>query len=202
MKATPTQFVLRAVQNQTKLNIIMLLADNEEMTVTQMSKFAKVTRANLYRAVSEMVREGLLLKPEARVKGNYVEKYYRLNDPMFEGVDISEQRRSLGSLATEDAVTMVRSIFEALSVQYRILAEQVNGAGAEERGKIANSFKGSHAIFSYTRLTDEEYEHFVGELRKVHESMLERTSKIKKRGGNSVIVTAFPQFRATKSSSG
>jgi DNA-binding transcriptional ArsR family regulator len=195
---TPTQVVLRAIQSPTKLNIVMLLAENETMTVTQMSKFTKVTRANLYRAVSEMVSEGLLLKPEVRVKGNYVEKFYRLNETMFGSMDSAEQRRSLDTLSSEDSVTMLRSIFEALSVQYRILAEQVKSADAEDRARIANFVKKGHGIFTYSALDDSQYKHFLGELMKINERISGQSAKNKQRGENTVIITAFPQFKARK----
>ena len=198
MEDTPTQIVLRAIQNPTKLNVVMLLAEDERMTVTQMSKFTKVTRANLYRAVSEMVNEGLLLKPEVRVKGNYVEKFYRLNESMFGSMDSAEQRKSLDTLSSEDSVTMIRSVFEALSVQYRILAEQLNSADAEERARIANFVKGRRGIFTYSSLTDSQYKHFLGELVKTNERISREAAKNKKRGENTVIITAFPQFKLKK----
>jgi len=198
VEATPTQVVLRAIQNPTKLNVVMLLADNERMTVTQMSEFAKVTRANLYRAVSEMVHEGLLLKPEARVKGNYVEKYYRLNEAMFENVDSAEQKKNLRTMSSEDVVIMVRSIFEALSVQFRILAEQVNNADADSRARLANSFKEGLGLFTYGYLSEAEYKRFVGELKKANERASGESAKNKQRGENTVVIAAFPQFMVRK----
>jgi DNA-binding Lrp family transcriptional regulator len=176
----------------------MLLAENERMTVTQMSKFTKVTRANLYRAVSEMVSEGLLLKPEVRVKGNYVEKFYRLNETMFEGMDSTEERRGIDTLSSEDSVAMLRSIFEALSVQYRILAEQVKSADAEERTRIADFFKEKRGIFAYSSLDDSQYKHFLGELMKTNERISGQSTKNRQRGENTVIITAFPQFKVRK----
>ncbi len=186
------------MQSPTKLNVVMLLAENERMSVTQMSKFTKVTRANLYRAVSEMVSEGLLLKPEVRVKGNYVEKFYRLNEAMFGRMNSPGQRWSLDTMSSEEAVTMVRSIFEALSVQYRILAEQLKSADAEARTRIADFVKGGLGVFTYISLTDAQYKHYLSELKKTNEGIIGQSAKDEQHGRNTVIITTFPEFKTSK----
>jgi hypothetical protein len=58
-----------------------------------MSKVVRVSKANLYHFVNQMVKDGLLSKPEAHIKKNYVEKYYRLKENFFEAIDPSEQRK-------------------------------------------------------------------------------------------------------------
>src|SRR5712691_8276822 len=87
------KILLSTLGNSTKLSIVFLLSHNDRMTVTQMAKHVGVTKANLYHFVSQMVKDGLLSKPEAVVKENYVEKYYRLAPKLFESIDPSEQRK-------------------------------------------------------------------------------------------------------------
>jgi DNA-binding MarR family transcriptional regulator len=68
------KILLNTLENPTKLSIVLLLSHRDKMTVTQMSKVVRVSRANLYHFVGQMVKDGLLSKPEAIVKKNYVEK--------------------------------------------------------------------------------------------------------------------------------
>ncbi len=86
---------LHALQNPTKVKVLVLLSDNEKMTVTQMASIVKVSRPNLYHVVSEMVSEGLLTGPEAKVKGNYVEKYYSLSEKAIAGEEEGKWRATV-----------------------------------------------------------------------------------------------------------
>ena len=62
--------LMRTFRNPTKMSIIFLLTENGKMTVTQMAEQVNVTKANLYHFVKEMVNDGIVLRPEVRVKKN------------------------------------------------------------------------------------------------------------------------------------
>src|SRR2546428_13740107 len=87
------KILLNTFENPTKLSILMLLTHHRKMTVTQMSKFVRVGKANLYHFVGQMVKDGLLTKPETLVKKNYVEKHNKLDRRFFEALTRSAQRK-------------------------------------------------------------------------------------------------------------
>jgi predicted transcriptional regulator len=55
--------MLETFSNHTKMKIIMLLAENGEMTVTQMAPHLDLGRSNLYHFVRQMVNDGMLKNP-------------------------------------------------------------------------------------------------------------------------------------------
>lgn len=193
MTRMSSQTLLRAIQNPTKLNVIVLLTDREAMTVTQMAKIVKVSRANLYHFVSEMVDEGLLLGPESRVRRNYVEKYYRLNEKLFEGGDEAEWQATVKGAGPEAFRDLMYSLLVSLSTQFRIMAEQLEGADAATMAKLAEMREKRLVIGSYGILPDEEYAEVAKELKELLVGYEKRSGRTHStRGKNKVVILAMP----------
>jgi len=187
--------LLKTFKNPTKLNILMLLAENDSMTVTQMSKLVSTSRANLYHFVSEMVHDGLLLKPEVKVKGNYVEKYYRLNVEVFSGADIEEQHKRNRPLAPEEQREQLQSRYLSLSTYFRMHAEQISKADDATMARISDLKQREKTIIAYLTLTNEGYEYALGELKRLVNTIVERwgSKKDSPAGKNKMVLFAFPE---------
>lgn len=111
--------------NPTKFRIIMLLTEQERMTVTQMAKIIKVSKSNLYHFIAQMVEEGLVLEPEVIPKKNYVEKFYRLNDEMFRAEDPKEWEKILMSATDNEIREVMSSILMGYSMTLSFIAERI-----------------------------------------------------------------------------
>ncbi|HVP23400.1 MAG TPA: ArsR family transcriptional regulator [Conexivisphaerales archaeon] len=189
------ELLLRTLLNPTKLSVIVLLSDNEPLTVTQMAKAVKVSRANLYHFVSEMVGEGLLIGPESRVKKNYVEKYYRLNSELLEGSVGKDWEATLRSAKPEAFRDLLRSLFVSFSMQFRIMAEQLAGADSRMLSRL-DKLREKHLFLGvYSVLPDDRYASVVKELTDVLVSSDERGKEDEgARGRNKLIVVAMPDL--------
>jgi predicted transcriptional regulator len=157
------KILLNTLENPTKLSILMLLTRHRKMTVTQMSKFVGVGKANLYHFVSQMVRDGLLSKPEALVKRNYVEKYYRLDEKFFEALDPSEQRKRLKAARPEELKTILQSTLVSIGLDFRLMAEEIARADEKTLTQIAKAVAEEQIALSYSILSDKAYEHVLAE---------------------------------------
>jgi DNA-binding Lrp family transcriptional regulator len=189
--------LLNTLENPTKLGILMLLTHHNKMTVTQMSKLVKVGKANLYHFVGQMVKDGLLTKPEALVKKNYVEKYYSLNESFFEAIDPSEQRKRLKAARPEELKTILQSTLVSLGLDFRLLAEEIARADDRTLRQIARSVAEERITLSYSILTDKAYEHILTELKRVGKTITEVESREKPSlQGNRVILVGLPRFGA------
>jgi hypothetical protein len=102
-----------------------------------MSKFVRVGKANLYHFVSQMVRDGLLSKPETLVKKNYVEKYYGPDEKFFEALDLSEQRKRLKAARPEEPKTILQSTLVSIGLDFRLMAEEIARADETTLKQIA-----------------------------------------------------------------
>lgn len=188
--------MLNAISNQTKLSIVFLLSHHEKMTVTQMAKQVKVGKANLYHFVSQMVSDGMLTKPEAVVRGNYVEKYYRLNERLFESIETDKQRSRLKQASPKELQTILQSGLAALGLDLRVLAEEVAKADRAILEQIAQFVSVERITISYSILPDQAYDYFVGEFRRVYKTIEEKWGKEKAfPKGNRVVVVALPRFK-------
>jgi DNA-binding transcriptional ArsR family regulator len=189
--------LLKAFKNPTKLDILMMLSENESMTVTQMSKLLSTSKANLYHFVSEMVKEGLVLKPEVKVKGNYVEKYYRLNAEVFKGVDPEEQRKRIKPSSPEEYRELLQSYYLSLSAYFRMSAERISKADETTMGRVSDMVKGEKTLIVYSTLSDEGYEYALSELRRIVKTIIERWGIKKDAPGekNRLILYAFPDLK-------
>ncbi len=62
--------------------------------------------------------KGILCKPEALVKKNYVEKYYRLDEKFFEALDPSEQRKRIKTARPEELKTILQSMLVSFGLDF------------------------------------------------------------------------------------
>jgi DNA-binding transcriptional ArsR family regulator len=188
--------LMKAFRNQTKLSIIFLLAGNKKMTVTQMSRDVKVTKANLYHFVKEMVSEGLLSEPEVRVTKNFVEKYYSLNEESFRMADPLEVERRLRRGNLQDLLAMVRSFLTSLGLQFHLLAEEFARADEAELKKIAVGFREQRILLHYSMLSDEAYGYELKEYDRIIKKSIARWGrKESPEPRNRLIMVGLPAFR-------
>ena len=119
-------------RNPTKFRIIMLLTEQERMTVTQMSKVIKVSKSNLYHFISQMVQQRLVLKPEVIPKKNYVEKFYRLNEDMFRAEDPKEWEKILLGATNNEIKEVVSSVLMGYSMTLSFIADRIANSDDSE----------------------------------------------------------------------
>jgi len=194
------KILLNTLENPTKLGILMLLTHHRKMTVTQMSKLVRVSKANLYHFVGQMVNDGLLSKPEALVKKNYVEKYYRLDERFFEALDPSEQRKRLKAARPEELKTILQSTLVSLGLDFRLMAEEIARADDKKLKQIAKSVAEERITLSYSILSDKTYEHVLAELKRINKTISEVESREKPSlEGNRVILVGLPRFGTEES---
>jgi predicted transcriptional regulator len=194
------KILLNTLENPTKLSVVLLLSHRDKMTVTQMSKVVRVSKANLYHFVGQMVKDGLLSKPEALVKKNYVEKYYRLDEKFFEALDPSEQRKRIKTARPEELKTILQSTLVSLGLDFRLLAEEIARADDETLKQIARSVAEERITLSYSILPDKAFEYVLFELKRINKTVLERWGHEKSLlKGNRVILVGLPRFRAEES---
>jgi len=193
-KPDPYKSIIDSLGNPTKLSIIFLLSHNPKMTVTQMSKHVGVGKANLYHFVSQMVEDGLLTRPEAVVKENYVEKYYRLNQEHFKSVNPDEQRKRLKAASPEKLKAILQSALVSVGMDFRLLAEEIGRADKSLLQQIAKSVAEEQITFSYSILSKEPYQYFLSEVRKIHKTINERWGNESPASGNRVVIVGIPQL--------
>ena len=193
------KILLNTLENPTKLSVLMLLTHHDKMTVTQMSKLVVVGKANLYHFVGQMVRDGILRKPEALVKKNYVEKYYRLDGKFFEALDPSEQRKRIKTARPEELKTILQSTLVSLGLDFRILAEEISSADDKMLKQIARMVAEERITLSYSILPDRAFEYVLAELKRINKTVMEQWGSEKSSlKGNRVILVGLPQFGAEK----
>src|SRR5215831_17020615 len=193
-KPDPYNVLLDTLGNPTKLSIVFLLSHNEKMTVTQMAKHVGVGKANLYHFVSQMVTDGLLTKPEAIVKENYVEKYYRLNQELFNAVNPDEQRKRLKAAPPEKQKTIQQSALASVGLDFRLLAEEIGKADKTMLLQISKSVAGERITLSYGIMSDEPYNYFLTEIKKINKTIDERWGHETPTKGNRVVVVGIPRL--------
>src|SRR5215510_7955537 len=173
-KPDPYKALIDSLGSPTKLSIIFLLSHNEKMTVTQMAKHVGVGKANLYHFVSQMVEDGLLTRPEAVVKENYVEKYYRLNQEHFKSVNADEQRKRLKAASPEKLKAILQSALVSVGLDFRLLAEEIGKADRTMLLQISKSVAAERITLSYAIMSDEPYNYFLTEIKKINKTIAEK----------------------------
>lgn len=188
--------ILDAFGNQTKMAMLLLLSRRDRLTVTQMARHIKVTRANLYHCAGDMVRDGLLAEPEVVVKKNHIEKYYSINSSFWKEVDPAAQdRRVVESMGLEGGRKVLRSALLSLSLQFRILADEVDGASDEELTRIGEEYEKKRMMLSVWSVEDDVYEMVVARMHSLLEEVVEegnRRPSAREKEKNSVYITCLP----------
>ena len=190
------KILLETFGNPTKLTILMLLTHSDKMTVTQMSKKVKVTKANLYHFVSQMVKDGMLAKPETQVKKNYVEKYYHLEPGFFQAIDPVEQRKRTKASSPSELQGILQSALLSLGLDLRILAEEVSNADTKTLNRLHEVVSEEKLTLSYTILHDKTYEAILPKLKEINrkvEEMEKDEKPILK--GNRVVIIGLPMLQ-------
>ena len=161
-----------AFRNLTKLKIITLLTNHDKMTVTQMSKYIKTTRSNIYQNISELLKNNIVLEPEIKVKKNYVEKYYRLNNDFFD-FDEFALEKEITKLSNEDFKNLLKSFFLAQSMNLNIIAEEIDGLDDRNINKLKTIESMNKMMTAYGSVSDK----FSTELIKVYEEFIKKYDK-------------------------
>ena len=140
----------RAYSNPTKISIMFLLAENNSMTVTQMSKYIDVSRSNLYHFVAQLVEDGVLNEPDIRPKKNYVEKYYSLNTETLGSVTPEGWFDHIASLTLEEFREFISSSLIGQSILLKMVAEKIAKTDESNLRKLKDGFKREAAWLSYS----------------------------------------------------
>jgi predicted transcriptional regulator len=184
---------LDAMQNPTKLQIIFLLMKHPKLTVTQMSKDIGVSKANLYHFAAQMVSDGLLSEPEVIVKGNYVEKYYKLKWGALESINAVEQR--IKSFKPEAQREILQTFVASATLVSRKAADELGRADKKALAKIHSAYKKDMINTTYLLLPDEVYAEAVKRLNKVVKEILEIYERKKGLSGeNRILILGVPQL--------
>lgn len=163
--------VLDSFKNNTKLSIIFLLAENESMTVTQMSEHIDVSRSNLYHFVSQLVEDGILNKPEIIPKKNYVEKYYTLNAELFGAVQWDELESHFASMSNEEVRELLRGFLIGQAFNLQMLAERVRVASDGQIEKFKEAMLKQDAFMAYSISQVGDHPDFHDILKRIMEEM-------------------------------
>lgn len=139
MEGNRYEVLSNAYRNPTKFSIVLLLAEHERMTVTQMSRYISVSRSNIYHFVSQLVEDGILNEPEVVPKKNYVEKFYRLNQQLFESVDPEEWRKMLRRMKLIDLRGLLSSVLMGYSLVLSMAAERVARSSDDDIKRMMDS---------------------------------------------------------------
>ncbi len=123
-------------RNPTKFSIIVLLAEQGKMTVTQMSQYISVSRSNLYHFVSQLLEDGILNEPEVIPKKNYVEKFYSLNEELFKATDYEQWGEVLKSKSHDEIRSLLSSVLLGYSMMLNMAANRFAHSSDDEAAKL------------------------------------------------------------------
>ena len=163
-----------------------------------MADHVEVTKANLYHFVREMVKDGLLAKPDVKVKKNYVEKYYGLNEAAFRSVDPLEIQRKISEVKPEECRIILQSFLTSLGLHLCLLAEEVKRAEVQKLEAIASAFKNQLIFLHYSILEDAAYTYELKEYNTVIRKSMERwghKSESLSGKGNRLIIVGLPRLK-------
>ena len=189
-----TAVILNTLQNPTKLGVLFLLMRYPKLTVTQMSKSIGVSKANLYHFVSQMVRDGLLSKPEVAVRGNYVEKYYRLQWKALASIDPADQKKRVKAMSPEQQREILQSFLASASLVSRLMGEEIHRADKPTLERIHRAFHSELINMSYMVLPDKAYEEAVRKINAVVGDIRKGFDKNLPFRGNRIMILGLPQF--------
>lgn len=131
--------ISKTYSNPTKIGIILLLLENNRMTVTQMEKYLGVSRSNIYHFTAQMVSDGILNEPEVVPKKNYVEKYYTLNVEMIEFKE-EDWEEGFNTMSVDALRVMLSSALLGYSMDLKFHAERLSKASDEEIIRLKDWF--------------------------------------------------------------
>ncbi len=193
------EVLLDALGNPTKTSILLLLSRRRKLTVTQMSKYIRVTRSNLYHFVGEMVKDGLIAEPEVVVRKNHIEKYYIQNPQFWKAIDPFTQEKLIKeTLTPEQGRRLLISAFLSLSLQFRIYADEFMNATDEEVARAAKQFEIERLMISIWSVDDNVYDMVIPRLRGLLRDVITEEKKHPGEkglpGGNGVFIVGLPRL--------
>ncbi|MGC8558316.1 MAG: winged helix-turn-helix domain-containing protein [Nitrososphaeria archaeon] len=192
MKTEPSETLLRAFKNPTKLSIIALLLKNGQMTVTQLSKIINTTRPNLYRSIRELVNDGLILKPTVRVTKNYVEKYYGLNLKIFDSVKSRHVIDAISKAHTSDLRELMISFLLMNSLLSNVFVEQIKMASDSEMESYRQRILDGYILMSFSTLSDSSMELFSKYYKQFIDKIEKGALNKKEKEKNALVVFSLP----------
>ncbi len=142
-----------AMRNPTKMKIITLLINYEKLSATDMKKYIKTTRSNIYQCIGNLMADGMITGPKNVVKKNYVEKYYSINRQFFISINGGMDER-LSELDNKQFRDVIVSFFMAQSMNLSLLAEQIENFPENEIGKIKEEMENKISV-SYGSISQE-----------------------------------------------
>ncbi|MGC8661987.1 MAG: winged helix-turn-helix domain-containing protein [Nitrososphaeria archaeon] len=193
MANEPSEVLLKAFKNPTKLAIIALLMKNGQMTVTQLSKVTNTTRPNLYRSIKELVGDGIILKPRIKVKKNYVEKYYELNLKIFDSVKTSQMMGAISRAPASDLRELIISFLFMNSLLSNIFAEQIRTAADDEIENYRRKILDGSILMSYSTLSDSSMQTFSKYFNRFI-GVLENKKKTSEKEEHALVVLSLPLY--------
>ncbi len=144
--------ISKTYSNPTKIGIILLLLENNRMTVTQMEKYLGVSRSNIYHFTGQMVADGILNEPEVVPKKNYVEKYYTLNVDMIEFKE-EDWEEGFNTMSIDALRLMLSSALLGYSMDLKFHAERLSKASDEEILRLKEWFNETPSSLLYSTMS-------------------------------------------------
>ncbi|MEM0139090.1 MAG: winged helix-turn-helix domain-containing protein [Ferroplasma sp.] len=137
--------LFEAMKNPTKMKIITLLINYDKLNATEMAKFIKTTRSNIYQNISFLASNGIINNSDTVVKKNYIEKYYSLNREFFMSTSTGMEER-LSNVDNSQFKDIAVSFFLAQSLNLLLIAEQVKNLPDTEIETIKKQMEKEIAI--------------------------------------------------------
>ncbi|WP_292319379.1 winged helix-turn-helix domain-containing protein [Caldisphaera sp.] len=152
--------LLKAFKNPTKLSIIALLFKNKEMTVTQISKILKTTRSNLYQSIKDLLKEKIILISRVQITKNYVEKYYKINEELFNKVKRINLMEKIKETNENDFRELMISFLVMNSFISNVFIQELKIASSEELNSYKEKFLNGLITVYFSTLNEEEAKDF------------------------------------------
>ncbi len=172
--------LIESFRSQSKLSIIIVLLQNGKMTATQMAKIIGTSRSNMYQSLKEMVEDGILRKPEIKVKKNYVEKYYYPNTELLDDFSLKQQEELLNKKSPEELRDYLISGINSEILRLKIIARQIEMKSDDELRRRFDSLFFDQVLFSNSWLSRKTYEYMVKRIKDIFEEYYKNQETEKK----------------------
>jgi DNA-binding Lrp family transcriptional regulator len=172
--------LIESFRSQSKLSIIIVLLQNGKMTATQMAKVIGTSRSNMYQSLKEMVEDGILRKPEIKVKKNYVEKYYYPNTELLDDFSLKQQEELLNKKSPEELRDYLISGINSEILRLKIIARQIEMKSDDELRRRFDSLFFDQVLFSNSWLSRKTYEYMVKRIKEIFEEYYKNQETEKK----------------------
>lgn len=143
---------LKILSNPSRLKILLLLFE-EELTLTQISSRMKITTQTVHHHISRLIKAGLVEQSRTEVKGNMVEKYYRVSG---RGVSSAKIWKELGEEDKKKYKLSILGVLKGL-INRSIRSVNSNGVRSMHIGQlIVVSFPADESVlFEVSQILEE-----------------------------------------------